>query len=319
MKLRNTIILIIGAAVCVGLLFSVVGQATEEESAENSLVGLTGSYGTTQTVIKRADKPMFSHGDHVIGFGLDCDSCHPDTFEKKRGAAKEAGDYTMKSLEEGKYCGTCHDDDTAFGVTDSDSCASCHGDMKEMIFKESDEYMFSHRLHVEDMELDCDSCHPDTFQKKRGAAEAAGNYTMKSLEEGMYCGSCHDGDSAFGVTEPETCVTCHGTDMKQPETIVFEKPVKAVIFDHTMHTEDMGLECTDCHNDLFKMKKGDAETHPEQFTMEALYGGKYCGGCHDGDSAFASDTKCTTCHIGVIGFDRLSGDKKPEGGEHGGH
>jgi len=132
MKLRNTIILIIGAAVCVGLLFSVVGQATEEESAENSLVGLTGSYGTTQTVIKSADKPMFSHADHVIGFGLGCDSCHPDTFEKKRGAAEEAGDYTMKSLEEGKYCGTCHDGDSAFGVTEPETCVTCHGsDMKQ--------------------------------------------------------------------------------------------------------------------------------------------------------------------------------------------
>lgn len=236
MKLSNICMLAFGAAACMGLAFSAVGQANDEKTAEESIVGLTGSYGTTKTVIKSADKPMFSHRDHVITLGLDCDSCHPDTFQKKRGAALAAGDYTMKSLEEGNYCGTCH-----------------------------------------------------------------------------------DGDTAFGVTEPDTCVSCHGSDMKQPKTIVFEKPVKAVIFDHTMHTEDLGLECNGCHNDLFKMKLGDAETQPEKFTMEALYNGKYCGGCHDGENAFASDTQCTTCHIGVIGHARLFGDKSSKDKEHGGH
>ena len=177
--------------------------------------------------------------------------------------------------------------------------------------------MFSHKFHVREAGLDCDSCHPDTFQKKRGTAEAAGDYTMKSLEEGNYCGMCHDGDTAFGVTEPDTCVKCHGSNMQQPKTIIFDKPVKAVVFDHTMHTEDIGLSCNDCHNDIFKMQMGHAESNPNAFTMEALYAGKYCGACHDGDNAFASDTRCTTCHIGVIGFDRLFGDKTTKGEGHG--
>ncbi len=233
MKLRNKIILAFGAAVCVGLVSSAAGIANTEKADDTGLVGMTGSYGSTQTVIKSAELPMFSHRVHVMGAGMDCDSCHPDTF-----------------------------------------------------------------------------------QRKRGAAEAAGDYTMKSLEEGMYCGACHDGDTAFGVTEPDTCKTCHGSDMKQPKTIVFDKPVKAVIFDHTMHTDDMGLACTDCHNEVFKMKMGNAESNPEAFTMEALYAGKFCGACHDGDNAFASDTRCTTCHIGVKGFDRLFGDKTTKGEGH---
>lgn len=236
MKLSKKIMLAFGAAACAGLIGAGTGLAnTEEAAAADSLVGATGSYGATQTVIKKADQPMFSHKFHVIEAGMGCDSCHPDTFKKKRGTAEAAGDFTMKSLEEGKYCGICH-----------------------------------------------------------------------------------DGDTAFGVTEPDTCVTCHGSDMKQPKTIVFDKPVKAVVFDHTMHTEDMGLACNDCHNDVFKMKMGNAESHPDQFTMEALYAGKYCGACHDGDTAFASDTRCTTCHIGVKGFDRLFGDKTTKGEGHGG-
>ncbi len=166
--------------------------------------------------------------------------------------------------------------------------------------------MFSHKSHVIEYGLSCDSCHPDTFEKKRGAAEANGDYTMASLEAGLYCGTCHDGDTAFNTTDPETCVTCHGSEMVTPETVVFTKPVKAVIFNHQEHTE-MGMECSSCHNDLFKMQVGAAEEKPEKFTMNALYEGKYCGGCHDGDAAFASDTQCTTCHIGVKGYERLHG------------
>ena len=176
--------------------------------------------------------------------------------------------------------------------------------------------MFSHQLHVVDMGQDCDSCHEDAFEQEFGAATAKGDYTMATLEEGKYCGICHDGDTAFGVKDPETCVSCHGSDMKPPKTIVFSEPVKAVIFNHQMHTEDFGLECSSCHSDLFKMKMGNAEKHPEEFTMKALYAGKYCGACHNGDDAFASNTKCTTCHIGVKGFERLFGSadsEKPEG------
>lgn len=181
-----------------------------------------------------------------------------------------------------------------------------------IIAKEPVDEMFSHKSHVIEYGLSCDSCHPDLFQRKRGAAMENGDYTMASLESGLYCGACHDGDTAFNTTDEETCVTCHGSNMIQPDQIVFTKPVKAVIFSHSEHVE-MGFECSSCHNDVFKMKLGAAEEKPEKFTMQALYDGKYCGVCHNGDDAFASDTMCTTCHIGVKGFDRLHGGKATGG------
>ena len=187
----------------------------------------------------------------------------------------------------------------------------------EVIAEEPADEIFSHKLHVIDQELDCDSCHPDIFAKKRGAAEANGDYTMAAMEEGKYCGACHDKEM---LEDPKSCKVCHGSDMKQPKTILFTIPVKAVIFDHNMHTEDLGLECSDCHSKLFKMKMGNAEKHPDQFTMEALYKGKYCGACHDGDQAFASNTQCTVCHIGAIGFRHLvEGDQAKGENNHKGH
>lgn len=90
------------------------------------------------------------------------------------------------------------------------------------------------------------------------------------------------------------------------EPIVFTKPVKAVVFDHKKHIEDAGLSCDDCHDELFEMAAGTAEEN-EDFNMEALYNGKYCGACHNGEMAFASNRKCTSCHIGVLGWQRMQG------------
>jgi hypothetical protein len=59
------------------------------------------------------------------------------------------------------------------------------------------------------------------------------------------------------------------------------------------------------------MRTGAAEEHPEKFTMEALYAGKYCGVCHNGSDAFASNTRCATCHIGVKGLERKFAETTP--------
>lgn len=105
-------------------------------------------------------------------------------------------------------------------------------------------------------------------------------------------------------------------DTYGPEApIIFVKPVKAVDFSHKVHTMGAGLECDSCHDELFQMEAGNAEQN-DDFTMESLYAGKYCGACHDGDMAFASNKRCTFCHIGVKGFDRLHSDGKPAASGH---
>lgn len=102
-------------------------------------------------------------------------------------------------------------------------------------------------------------------------------------------------------------------DLYGPEDpIVWTKPVKAVVFYHKTHTYELEMECDACHDDLFYMEAGAAEEE-DDFTMEALYEGKYCGACHDGSTAFASDTRCTTCHIGARGYARLMGEGEAEG------
>ncbi|WP_051553542.1 c(7)-type cytochrome triheme domain-containing protein [Desulfobulbus elongatus] len=175
----------------------------------------------------------------------------------------------------------------------------------QIVDMEPVKHMFSHKSHVVTAGLTCDSCHPSLFERKWGAAKAKGDYNMASLEAGKYCGACHDGSTAFNTTGPETCKLCHGSDMKQPEVIVFNRPVKGVVFSHKEHV-DMGLDCASCHDSAFEMRKGAAEETPGKFTMRAFYAGKYCGVCHNGNIAFAANTRCTTCHIGVKGLEKMS-------------
>ena len=102
-------------------------------------------------------------------------------------------------------------------------------------------------------------------------------------------------------------------DTYGPEApIIWTKPVKAVVFYHKTHTMDQELDCESCHDDLFQMEAGAAEEE-DDFNMESLYDGNYCGACHDGDTAFASNTRCTSCHIGVRGHARLIGGESPAG------
>jgi c(7)-type cytochrome triheme protein len=101
------------------------------------------------------------------------------------------------------------------------------------------------------------------------------------------------------------------------EPIIFDQPVKGVIFDHKSHVEDFGLSCDSCHDGIFEMAAGTAAENGD-FTMESMYKGKYCGACHDGETAFAANTRCAKCHIGVLGVQRLLGqpEKKEEKGHH---
>ena len=100
------------------------------------------------------------------------------------------------------------------------------------------------------------------------------------------------------LTASMALAASHGGD------IVFEKPVKGVIFSHKLHVEDKGLSCEMCHSRLFEI--GRTTQEKADFVMESLYQGKYCGACHNGSLAFASNTRCATCHIGIKGQKRLS-------------
>jgi c(7)-type cytochrome triheme protein len=60
---------------------------------------------------------LFSHKFHGGAFA--CKECHPKLFEMK----KTQGKMTMDEMNKGRFCGSCHDGNTAASLTD---CNKCH-------------------------------------------------------------------------------------------------------------------------------------------------------------------------------------------------
>ncbi len=91
---------------------------------------------------------------------------------------------------------------------------------------------------------------------------------------------------SFGVTAAEELKT----------GILYTKPLESVIFSHQDHAQKE-FSCSTCHSGLFAMEALQAQKNKD-FIMDSLYKGKYCGACHNGKKAFASDTQCARCHLG---------------------
>ena len=69
---------------------------------------------------------------------------------------------------------------------------------------------FSHQQHSDSQNLKCRDCHTKIFQMKVGkTADKQGPLTMAAMQEGKFCGACHNGDKAFGVQAEDTCAKCH--------------------------------------------------------------------------------------------------------------
>jgi c(7)-type cytochrome triheme protein len=254
-------------------------------------------------------KATFEHKTHTVDAGIECSSCHDDIFFMQRGVAVKSKRFTMKSMADGEFCGTCHDGDTAFAT--NTNCMACHSVSEEpLMWHEPTKASFSHTAHVEEFELECDSCHNGTFAMKKGAAIANKDFTMAAFKDGKYCGSCHNGDDAFDSSTQ--CESCH---YPPTEKIVFTQPVMSVVFDHKIHVTKAELSCESCHKEVFTMKRGTVEGEKLVFSddpmekrkyLEALHN-KFCGTCHDSAQAFGYLTRCTVCHIGVKGQAQING------------
>ena len=76
------------------------------------------------------------------------------------------------------------------------------------------------------------------------------------------------------------------------KTVEWDASMGKVTFDGKVHA-DSGIKCMECHSKIFKMKKGSAV-----MKMADIQAGKFCGECHNGQKAFASNVpeNCAKCH-----------------------
>ncbi|MBE0474671.1 cytochrome c3 family protein [Rhodoferax sp.] len=65
---------------------------------------------------------VFSHSTHTQW--LTCNNCHNAIFKREAGSAK----ITMDDIDEGKYCGVCHD---KVALAQPSGCKGCHKPIKK--------------------------------------------------------------------------------------------------------------------------------------------------------------------------------------------
>jgi len=112
---------VLAVAFVVGLAFSVADTYAKEPKIPDDF---------KMTDVGDAGAVTFSHAKHKAskaGEEVKCTSCHPKVFKMKMGQTKEKmGAITMKAMETGQFCGSCHDGKMAVGVAEKNNCAKCH-------------------------------------------------------------------------------------------------------------------------------------------------------------------------------------------------
>ncbi|HSB78569.1 MAG TPA: cytochrome c3 family protein [Candidatus Methylomirabilis sp.] len=64
--------------------------------------------------------------------------------------------------------------------------------------------VFSHQSHVAYADK-CTACHVKLFRILQPTRQV----THAAMEKGASCGTCHNGQMAFGPTDPAACIRCH--------------------------------------------------------------------------------------------------------------
>ncbi|RMF09984.1 MAG: hypothetical protein D6762_02450 [Candidatus Neomarinimicrobiota bacterium] len=97
--------------------------------------------------------------------------------------------------------------------------------------QEPDRIPFPHDLHVQDAEIECETCHPD-------ASESRSVWDQSLLPAMETCADCHDVE--------EDCNLCH-THPEDPRPLVDSRPPYEQDFSHQLHL-GQGLACATCHD-----------------------------------------------------------------------
>lgn len=230
-----------------------------------------------------AELVRIPHEMHINELGIKCTFCHYNVFHERR----PAGFATYRPKME--TCYSCHDQ----ALT---SCDSCHpGGLPERATMDTGSgggkvvyspegfgaVTFDHGVHLVS-NISCGACHDKVF-KLSGDRK---RMTMASMFAGEGCGHCHNGKGAFSARE---CGLCHAGKASGGDLAYRDTGFGNVLFSHENHLA-MGLECANCHSGLFGFKKTSGK-----MTMDMINKGRYCGGCHDGKTAFSAGD-CGGCH-----------------------
>jgi c(7)-type cytochrome triheme protein len=260
---RRTLLRHLVPALLLVLLASSGGSALDHEELAKVLKSIppNGPFWRYGNVVMRSTTKkagmapvLFLHWSHRTRYT--CRVCHMELgFSMKQG---ETG-ITRNQYLAGNFCGACHNGEVAFSVKDGPQpqCKRCHLE--------------------------------DTRPLQKEFAEFAQDLPFATFGNGI------DWSAALkeGIVSPVNSI---GTDppiklaakLKQPLKLGTSSPRSDVDFSHQDHYEE--LDCSNCHPDIFNIKKKSTE----DFTMDSNIYGNFCGACHMKVAFPMND--CKRCH-----------------------
>lgn len=203
---------------------------------------------------------VFSHWLHRSRYT--CRVCHE---ELKFSLKTNGSGITDSAINEGRFCGACHNGKEAFASEESSAdgkavrnCDRCHSYGKN-VKPEKNFFEFT-----------------KDFPRSRFGN---GINWIKALEDGVI-----KLKESLGGKLEKIDLSDISDELFEPK----EPAMPDVIFWHEDHALLNG--CTICHPGIFK----DEKDKKQAFTMEDIFAGKYCGQCH-GKVSFPT-LDCQRCH-----------------------
>jgi c(7)-type cytochrome triheme protein len=196
-------------------------------------------YGNVLISRQTADMTMptvsFSHWSHRTRYT--CRVCH---FELEFAMEANATEITEKDNQSGKFCGTCHNGEIAFGHT-KESCAYCHN-----------------------FGMDGSQKRFDSVKNLPWVPNGNEIDWVRAQEEGLI--------------EPKQSVLEEDFQpMEFTRELQIEADwglIPGAEFPHDKHQQ--WLDCANCHPDIFDIKLKGTLHFDMQYNLE----GKFCGACH---------------------------------------
>jgi c(7)-type cytochrome triheme protein len=202
---------------------------------------------------------VFPHWLHRAQFT--CQVCHS---ELEFSFYKGENDISHNDIDQGRYCGACHDNGIAFGP---DNCKRCHVEIDN------------------GASIKLDALFPSVTAGLPQTEYGDGIAWGEALKQGMINPKKYLDEENYMEPMPLP------EHLKKPLRWTTNAPRVYVSFSHTEHME--WLDCSNCHPDIFNIKN----TGTVSFDKETFLYGQFCGICHMG-VAFPINA-CNRCHPGV--------------------
>src|SRR5208283_1920235 len=243
-------------------------SAGSDDSFGRSMLGLPAmcspeTYGEIfmggSYAAKRLGPVRFSHWTHRVKYT--CRVCHYELEFSMR--YKETPIVCDNGRMGGKYCVSCHNGKISFAPRDADgeNCARCHGFTASSVWNKFRE-----------------------LQKKLPSGRFGNEIDWtKALEDGLI--------------KPEDSLSGKKKELVNIKTLTLQAELSGIssaIFPHKTH--ELWLDCSNCHPELFNIKKKTTES----MLMSNMSKGESCGLCHL-RVAFPLDD-CRKCHPAMKQF-----------------